>query len=160
MSSLWNGQNLPAYDGGGDVSAPNPITGFVTLDVDAHYFVIPGAHAAEGVSVQIITDATIAGTFTIEGCNLPLARGGTSAGPSDADDYSEVSGQWVEIDTTDAGHAQAAGTGWTATALTLVKTAGAGGAIITLPHACWRRLRIKADITTGGSVRVVAHGRC
>ena len=160
MSSLWNGQNLPAIDGDGNPSQPNPITGFVTLDVDAHYFIIQGAHSAEGISIQIITDATVAGTFTIEACNLPPARGGTSAGPADATDFSEISGQWVKIDTTDAGYGQATGTGWTVTALTLAKTAGVGGAIITLPSACWRRLRIKADITTGGSVRVVAHGRC
>lgn len=156
--SLTNSRSLTAYDGAGDASPP-AATGYVTLDADSHYFPIPMADLAELQGLQIITDATIAGTFTIEACNVPERRGGSSLGPADVTDYDETSGNWVQINLAAAGYAQGVGTGWSITVLSLVKTAGAGGAIVNLaPHPS-RRLRLKAAITTGGTVRVVAHGK-
>jgi hypothetical protein len=149
---------LTAYDGGGDASAPSDATGFVTLDADTHYFPIPFAFEAEHLAVQILTDATIAGTFTVETTEFPAQRG-DGIGPADVADYSEDAGKWVKLDVDAAGYAQGSGTGWTVTKLTLVKTAGAGGAVINLPHAPGRRYRLAAVITTGGTVRVGAHAK-
>lgn len=155
MSSLGLYRNLSAFDGGGDESAPAE-TGYVTLDVDDHYFPLPVEHA-DLASVQIVTDATIAGTFTVEACNLPERKGET--GPYDVSNFNETSGNWVQVNTASAGWAQGVGTGWTITTLSLAKTAGVGGAVVNLSDLGTRRLRLKATVTTGGTVRVVAHGK-
>lgn len=152
MSSLNNTRNLTAYDGGGNASTPLA-TGFVTLDIDDHYFELIGAHDGEINSVQIITDATIAGTFTIESTNMPA---GTTADA--ATSYDETVGDWIKEDPTGA-YVASTGTGWTWTLLTGVKTAGTGGAMLHLGNAGSKRLRLKAAITTGGAVRVICHGK-
>lgn len=149
-------KNLSAYDGAGDESAPVPATGLVTLDIDDHYFPVP-CDDADLVAIHILTDATIAGTFTVEGCNFPRRRDET--GPLSVADHNETSGNWVQINIAAAGYGQGVGTGWTVTVLSLAKTAGAGGAIINLSNVAFRRLRVKAAITTGGACRVVAHGK-
>ena len=154
----YNSGPLTAYDGGGDASAPSEATGFVTLDVDTHYFPIPFAHQAEHLAVHILTDAAIAGTFTIETTAFPAQRG-DGIGPADVADWNEDAGKWVKLDVDAAGYAQGVGVGWTVTKLTLAKTAGAGGAVINLPNAPGRRYRLAAAITTGGTVRVGAHAK-
>jgi hypothetical protein len=152
MTSTATPRNLPAYDGEGNASQPKP-TGFVTLDVDSHYFELIGAHDGEINSVHIITDATIAGTFTIESTNMPA---GTTADA--ATSYDETVGYWVKEDPTGA-YVASTGAGWTWTLLTGVKTAAAGGAMIHIGNAGSKRLRLKAAITTGGTVRVICHGK-
>jgi hypothetical protein len=149
------GKNLPAYDGGGDASTPDPVTGLVTLDVDSHYFVI-NADEAEIDSIHILTGALIAGVFTVETCNFPRKR--DEVGPNDVTDYDETAGNWIKEDPTTA-YVASVGTGWTVANLTLTKTAGAAGAMIHLGNLGARRVRLKAAITTGGTIRVVAHGK-
>lgn len=153
MSSLKNDKNLSAFDGSGVESVPAPTTGLVTLSVDDHYFEIPLAGAGELQSVHILTGALIAGTFTIETSNFP------QTGPTGAvTSYDETVGNWVKENPTTA-QVASNGTGWTWTYLTGVKTAGAGGAMIQLGNLGSRRCRLKASITTGGTVRVTPHGK-
>lgn len=149
--SIGNDSDLTAYDGEGNASVPDG-TGYVTLDVDSHYFEIPQAQVGEFQSIHIITGALIAGTFTIETCNIDThaTKGVTS--------YNEVSGNWINEDPTGA-YVGSTGTGWTWTLLTGVKTAGVGGAMIHLGNLGSKRCRVKAAITTGGTVRVICHGK-
>lgn len=152
-SSLKNDKNLSAFDGAGVESVPAPTTGLVTLSIDDHYFEVPLTADGEYQSVHILTGALIAGTFTIETSNFP------QTGPAGAvSSYDETSGNWVKENPTTA-QVASVGTGWTWTYLTGVKTAGAGGAMIQLGNLGSRRCRIKAAITTGGTVRVVPHGK-
>ncbi len=153
MSSLQNASNLTALNGTGVESKPAP-TGLVTLGVDDYYFAIPVEDEAVVQSIHIQTGALIAGTFTVQGCNF-----GKDA-PGGVTDYDETAGGiWVPIDIAAAGYAQGVGTGWTITVLSLLKAAGAGSAIINLFAHGFRRLRLKAAITTGGTVRVGPHGK-
>jgi hypothetical protein len=153
MTSTATPRNLPAYDGEGNASQPKP-TGFVTLDVDSHYFEITGARDAEPLSVQILTDATIAGVFTIEMSNAP----GDVGPPDAATAYNEVSGVWIKEDPSTA-YVASVGTGWSITNLTLTKTAGVGAAMIHLGNCGAKRVRVKAAITTGGDVRIMPNGK-
>lgn len=152
MSSLKNDKNLSAFDGSGVESAPAPTTGLVTLGVDDYYFEIPLTADGDLQSVQILTGALIAGTFTIETSNIP------SAGPDSITGYDETVGNWIKEDPTGA-YVASTGTGWSWTLLTGVKTAGAGGAMIHLGNLGAKRCRVKAAITTGGTVRVIPHGK-
>ena len=155
MSGMHNSKNIDALNGSGSVSAADPVTGLATLTAtDTYYFPIPVASDGQA-SIQIVTGALIAGTFTIEACNAPTRRG--EVGPVDVSDYDETAGNWVQINTASAGYAQGVGTGWTINTLSLGKTAGAAGAIINLVSLNTRRLRVAAAITTTGTVRVVAH---
>lgn len=153
MSSLKNDKNLSAFDGAGVESVPAPTTGLVTLGVDDYYFEIPITAEGGLQSVHILTGALIAGTFTVETTNFP------QAGPAGAvSSWDETSGNWVKEDPTSA-QVSSVGTGWTWTYLTGLKTAGVGAAMIHLGNLGARRCRIKAAITTGGTVRVVPHGK-
>lgn len=152
MSSLQNGQNLAAYDGGGAESLPD-VLGYATLDIDTHYFALPLAANALALSVQILTDGTVAGTFTIEACNEP------KAGTGGVTDYNETASHWTPVNVAALGVASTVGTGWTATVLSLAKTAGVGGAMVNLLAPSSMRYRVKAVITTGGDVRVIAFGK-
>lgn len=159
MKNLISG-NLKALNGSGVESSPAGGTGLVTLTAtDDFYFAIPFARDAEYVQIHILTDANIAGTFTVESCSFPATVSEATAGPVDVSDYNETSGNWVQVNMASAGYAQSVGTGWTVTVLSLAKTAGAGGAVINLPGIPGRRLRLKAAITTTGAVRVVAYGK-
>lgn len=140
---------LTAYDGGGAASKPNA-DGYVTLDADDHYFVLGGAEGAPITSVQIQTDATIAGTFTIEICNFPrdpINGGGRVS------DYDETTA-WVLVNASTGVYIPTNGTGWTVTAMTMAKTAGLGSAIVDIGNLGAKRVRVKAAITTPGLVRV------
>jgi hypothetical protein len=157
MSTLSNGKNLSGFDGGGEESIPAPTTGFVTLDVDDHYFPIMGEEDADLLSIQIVPGAAIAGVFTVESCNLPSKRNGT--GPDDVTLYNETAGYWIKEDPSTA-YVATIGSGWSVSNLTLTRTAAAGGgAMIHLGNVGARRLRVKAAITTGGTVRIIAHGK-
>jgi hypothetical protein len=153
MGTLENDQNLTAYDGTGAAAVPAPTTGLVTLGVDDYYFEIPVTAEGSLQSVHILTGALIAGTFTIETTNFP------QTGPAGAvASWDETVGNWVKEDPSSA-YVARVGTGWTITNLTLVKTAGAAAAMIHLGNLGAKRCRVKAAITTGGTVRVIAHGK-
>lgn len=155
MNSLKS-PNLTAYDGGGDASIPKG-SGLVTLDVDSHYFPIPYADEDEITTIHILTDGTIVGVFTVETTNFPK-KTGENNGATDVTDYDETTGNWVKEDPSTA-YVATVGTGWSVSALTLTKTAGAGAAIIHIGNCGARRMRLKAAISTGGTLRVVAHGK-
>jgi ABC-type phosphate transport system substrate-binding protein len=158
MTAIQSSRNLSAFNGSGVESGPAAATGLVTLTAtDDYYFPIPIARDASPLSIHILTDAVIAGTFTLEACDFPVATDGTNI--ATVTDWNEVAGNWVQINTAVAGYAQGSGTGWTITVLSLVKTAGAGGAIVNLLDLGVARLRLKANITTSGTMRVMAHGK-
>ncbi len=143
-----------AFDGGGDESKVDG-DGYVTLDTDDHYFVIGGVAGADLLSIQITTDATIAGTFTVETCLWPREK---IQGPQSKTDWNETAGIWVKNDPTGA-YVASSGTGWTWTLLTGAKTAGLGGAVIDIGNIGAKRVRLKAAITTGGKVSVIANAK-
>jgi hypothetical protein len=154
VQSLSNNRNLEAYDGAGTKLSPSDITGHVTLTAtDDFYVPVPNADDALIESIQIIPSALIAGVFTIETSNLP------DVGPTGVTYYNETAGNWIKEDPTTA-YVATIGSGWTVSNLTLTKTAAAsGGAMIHLGNLAAKRVRIKAAITTTGTIRVVAHGK-
>lgn len=142
----------------GAVQTPDS-SGDVTLGVDTYLFPL-GVADAKLESVHILTDATIVGVFTLETSNLPRNDGKESvAPPGTITDWDTATvGAWVKEDPTTA-YVATVGTGWTVANLTLTKTAGAGGAMIHLGNLGSKRCRLKAVISTGGKVRVAAHGK-
>ena len=145
---------LSAFDGAGDESKVDG-DGYVTLDADDHYFVVGGAAGAETLSIQITTDGTIAGTFTVETCLWPRAP---IQGAATKTDWNETSGIWVKNDPTGA-YVPSVGTGWTWTLLTGVKTAGVGGSVIDIGNIGAKRVRLKMVCTTPGKVSVIANAK-
>lgn len=149
--------DVQAINGDGAISKVDA-NGYVTLTADDHYFVLGGAGDAQIEAFQIITDATIAGTFTIEGCMLARDK---IQGVAPISDYDETAGNWVKLDLPSAtiqtfAIIQTTGTGWTVTLSSLAKTAGAGAAIVQLIRLGVIRLRVKAAITTAGTMRLAA----
>lgn len=130
--------------------------GFVTLGVDTYLFPIGGGDSTV-TGVHIVTDDTIAGTFTLEVSNLP--RDAIQGGSGNVTDWdTTAAGGWVKLDPPSA-YVASVGTGWTWTLATGVKTAGVGAAFIDLVASGAKRFRIKAVITTGGKVRVNSNGK-
>ncbi len=157
MTALRSPKNLSAFYAAGTESAPAAATGLVTLTAtDDYYFPIPVAGDGEVVSIHILTDAVLAGVFTVETCNFPQAADGVNI--ATVEDWNEATGNWIKEDPTTA-YVATVGTGWSALNLTLTKTAGAGGAMIHLGNIGSRRLRLKAAVTTTGAARVMAHGK-
>lgn len=133
--------------------------GYCTLTVDTFLFPLGLVSDAHTFAVEIMTDAAIAGTFSLECCCLP--RGPDNAPPDQRMtdwDTSATSG-WAKDDSTTNAHVMTNGTGWTPTNLTLVKTAGVGIAIYNMALRGAFRYRCRAVITTGGLVRVSAGGK-
>lgn len=162
MSNIAYPKNLSAFLETTGTEAPPSETdaGKVTLGVNTYYFEILATDKALQQAIEILTDATIVATFTIEECVFPSTRQNQPGGAADVLTYEASSvANWVQMNVAAAGYAQGAGTGWTITVLSLVKAAGVGGAIINLNASGSLRRRIKAVVTTGGKVRVAAHGK-
>lgn len=154
--SLKNEKNLSAFNNTGVETAPSP-AGLVTLTAATFYFEIPLTESGRLQSVQIVTGSAIAGVFTIETSNLPQGLPGTTALGA-APTWDETVGNWVQENPSSA-YVATTGTGWSVSALTLTKTAGVAGALIHLGNLGSKRCRVKAVISTGGTVRVVPHGK-
>ncbi len=130
--------------------------GYVTLGVDTYLFPLGGDDSTVS-GVHILTDATIAGTFTLEVSNMP--RDAIQGGSGNITDWDTATvGAWVKLDPSTA-YIPTVGTGWSVTNATMTKTAGVGAAFVDLIASGAKRYRIKAVITTGGKVRVNAHGK-
>ena len=155
--SLKNEKNLSAFNNTGVETAPSP-AGLVTLTAATFYFEIPLTAEGSLQSVQIVTGSAIAGVFTIETSNLPQGSPGATAALGAAPTWDETVGNWVQENPPSA-YIATNGTGWSASALTLTKTAGIGGAMIHLGNLGSKRCRVKAVISTGGTVRIVPHGK-
>lgn len=141
----------------GTVKSPDE-NGFVTLGVDTYLFPIDSPEAPLA-SVHIQTDATIAATFSIEVCNMPKYKGDMSGQTVDVSDWTTASGNpWIKLDPSTA-YVATNGTGWTVTNMTLAKTAGLGNAYLDLGNTGAKRMRLKAVVTTGGTVRVNRHAK-
>lgn len=146
-------RSVPAYcsafdEDDGTRKSPGA-SGYVTLGVDTYFFPIDAQDSLIS-SIHIQTDGTIAGTFSLEVCNMPYV---------DITDWDDsASSPWVKYDATTA-YIPTNGTGWTVTNMTMVKTAGVGNAFVDLGNSGAARLRLRADITTAGTVRVCQHGK-
>ena len=134
--------------------------GYVALVATDDYLFALGVADQPLESVHIQTDAAIAGTFTIETSNLARNDDAVAVPPADTvTDWIDTEvGAWVKEDPSTA-YVATVGTGWSVTNLTLTKTAGTGGAMIHLGNLGARRVRLKAAITTSGSVRIAVHGK-
>lgn len=112
-------------------------------------------------SLNIITDGTIAwtGGATIEDTNAPRDSGQPGTLPGSCTDW-DVSADttWVQENPSTA-TVGSSGTGWTITALSLVKTAGKGAAMIHLGNCGSARVRLKVTPTTSGTMRVAPFGK-
>lgn len=131
--------------------------GYVTLGVDTYLFPIDGSDP-DLISVQLLTDATIAFVATIETCNFPRYKQGMGSGTDDVTDWDNSGSEWTQENPTTA-YVGTSGTGWSVTALTLTKTAGVGSAMVHLGNLGSRRTRLKLVVTTGGLVRVNRFGK-
>lgn len=129
--------------------------GYVTLIAATYLFVFSEPEAVRH-SIHIITDAAIAGTFTIEVNNQPATKRNMGQG-ADVEDWRDTAAAGWAIFNRTTDYVAVAGTGFTPTALSLAKTAGIGTAFVELGPITAKRLRLKAAITTGGRVRVNHH---
>lgn len=136
---------------------PPDENGLVTLGVATYVFML-SVPEAPLESIHIMTGAAIAGTFSVETCNFPATKGDMGS-PVDIANWDVTTvGAWVKEDPTGA-YVASVGTGWTWTLLTGVKTAGTGGAMIHIGNLGSKRIRLKAVVTTGGTVRVNRHAK-
>jgi hypothetical protein len=132
--------------------------GWVTLSANTWVFVL-AVRDQPLESLNIITDATIAWSgLTIEDTNAPR-NDGTNTAPGTITDWdNSADTTWTQENPSSA-YVGTSGTGWTVTALTIAKTAGKGSAMIHLSNLGSARLRAKAVVTTGGKMRISAHGK-
>lgn len=139
-----------------DDGAVKPIDqdGYVTLGVDTYLFPLGGSDSPT-ISVEVQTDGTIAASgITIECTNAP------KTGPGAITDWdTSASSPWVKDDSVVGGFISSNGTGWTATAMSMAKTAGVGNAIWNLAGRGAKRYRLRAVVTTGGTMRVSDHSK-
>lgn len=148
--------DVQAIKSDGTIIVPDE-NGYVTLGVATYYFILGGSADSTIVSAGILTDAAIAGVFTLEVCNFPRYKTGEGSGTDDITDI-DTSSAWVKYDPSSA-YVPTVGTGWTVANATLTKTAGLGGAFYDLVATGAKRIRIKAVISTGGKVRINQHGK-
>lgn len=134
--------------------------GYVHLTTATYVFPIGIASDAEILAIQVMTDATIvASGITLEMCNLPKGPDDASPDQRMTDwDVSSTSG-WIKDDSTTNAQLQSNGTGWTATNLSMAKTAGVGIAMWNVSGRGALRYRLKAVVTTAGKMRVAVHGK-
>lgn len=135
--------------------------GYVTLGVGTYYFSfgsegadVPGSTAL--LDVHAAWDANLRGALTIEFSNFPATRGGQGTGGVDVKDWDTTAGNFIACGTSD-GHVTAVTA--TATAMSVGSLTGVGGARWTFPDMGARRGRLKAAITTQGTLRVVPRGK-
>lgn len=136
-------------------------SGYVTLGVGTYFFSL-GSEGADVPSatalldVHAVWDANLRGTLTIEFSNMPATRGGNGTGGVDVKDWDATAGNFVPCGTSD-GHVTAVTA--TATAMSVGTITGAGGARWTFPDMGARRGRLKAIVTTQGTLRVLPRGK-
>lgn len=132
--------------------------GWVLLPTGTHVFVVRTSDQPLE-SFNVVTDAAIAFSgLTIEDTNAPRQDSGQSTGGTITDWDVSASTTWTLENPTTA-YVGTSGTGWTVTALTLAKTAGAGSAMIHLGNLGASRVRAKVVVTTQGTMRVAAFGK-
>lgn len=125
-------------------------TGFVTLGVGTYLFPIVETIHQSLESIQISTDGTIVGVFTIETCNFPSGF--------ETDHNVAAGNKWIQQNPSGV-YVPSTGTGWTISGLTFTKTAGVGSASVDIGNLGKRRTRVKAVISTGGTVAIPVHGK-
>lgn len=129
--------------------------GYVTLAVGT--YVVPlGTRDGSALAAQIQTDAAIAASgITLEHTVAPTP---SSKEPGAATDWTVAADSpWVKDDSAVNASLASNGTGWTATVLSMVKTAGIGNAIWNLACRSAPRYRMRLVVTTGGKARINWH---
>jgi hypothetical protein len=134
--------------------------GWVTLAAGTYVFALRTSDQVVE-SLNVVTDATIA--FSTTGLTLESTNAGRSSSgqttPGTVTDWDvSADSTWVQENPPTA-YIATSGTGWTATAATLVKTAGKGAAMIQFEDVGCMRLRAKVVVTTGGTMRVAMWGK-
>ncbi len=124
--------------------------GVYTLGVGTYYYPIGGQDASV-LGIQIQWDAAAAlTTVSVEDTCFP---------ESEASNYSEVAGVWIDEDPTTA-FVGVVSAGTTVSNGVVAHTAGAaGGAMFHVSGTGARRTRLKVVVATGGEVRVAAWGK-
>jgi hypothetical protein len=137
----------------GAATTPDEL-GYVTLTVDTFFFPLGGSDSPT-ISVEAQTDGTIAATLVCVECtNAP------KEGPGAVTDWDDsATSPWVRDDSAVNSFLSSNGTGWTATVLSMAKTAGVGNAIWNLHGRGAKRYRLRMDVGTGGKVRVSDHSK-
>jgi hypothetical protein len=141
----------------GSVITPDN-NGWVTLTAGTYVFVLRTSDQIVE-SMNIATDATIAfSSMIFETTNAGRSSGGQTVPGTVTDWDASVDTTWVQENPPTA-YIATAGTGWTATAASLVKTAGKGAAMVQFEDVGAMRLRSKVVVTTGGTMRVSPWGK-
>ena len=149
--------DLPAYLETTGTVQPVGSDGYLTLATGTFYVPIGGARGALLESIQLVCNAAIALTATIETCNMPRDP---IQGPAAVADFEATAAtNWVKENPTTV-YVATGGSGWVWTLLTGVFTAGAvGSSMIHLGNFGARRMRAKLVVTTGGKIRINTAGK-
>jgi hypothetical protein len=129
--------------------------GYVSLGIGT-YVVMVGSRDCSNIAVEVQTDATIVATaISLECTGAPHP---STKEPGAITDWTVAADSaWVKDDSATNAILMSNGTGWTATILTMAKTAGVGCAIWQLGCRAAPRYRCRFVVTTAGKVRVNWH---
>lgn len=150
-----------------DGTTPNPATSPLdgyALEAATYYIPLGSSDAPICIETallayQLIFNAALAATITLEGTNLPLRPEGQQGG-SDCSDVETGTGKWMTIAAPTGADVQKLGTDNTNSGITL--TAGgtnAGGFVVNVPNAGMRRYRLKVVVTNAGNLRTAVAGK-
>ena len=165
------GGDVAAINGTTHVAVPIELSKGCTLAANTTYYFPVGDADSIMKSIQLIWDAAVVVTFTIQGTNAPLNTRGMGGGPlttglgSDTPHDDTGKGKWLLINPAGAAVYTASDDGSTGgatviAATTVVAGGTAGGALYELPSTPTRRLRIRAVVgATGGIVRCLQSGK-
>lgn len=163
VNSTYRQMALNAVKSDGTVVEDKPGTGCTLANSTTYYFPLGNGEGlipagCQFASIQLKWSAAVAAVFTVETTNFPC-KIFPPAGPDDVTDYSSTAGDWLQLNPADA-YVPVSGSGNSAT-LAAVTAGGsaAGGALFDLAGLGTRRIRIKAVVTTGGTVRAQGHGK-
>lgn len=133
--------------------------GWVTLTAATYVFVVRASDQPLE-SFNIVADAAIAWSgLTFEDTNAPRQDSGQTTPGTVTDWDDSADSTWTLQNSATAGEVGTRGSGWTVTALTLVKTAAKGAATIHLHRLGSARVRAKVVVTTAGTMRVAPFGK-
>lgn len=125
--------------------------GVYTLASSTVYYAEINVQTSPCESIHLQSSAALVATVTVE--TSDLANG-------EASSVSTTAGDWIQQNPSSA-YVPTAGTGVTPTALSIAFAGGGsgGGAQINLSGLASARLRLKIDVTTGGTLRIAHSGK-
>lgn len=125
--------------------------GVYTLASSTVYYAEINVQTSPCESIHLQSSSALVGTVTVETSDF---------GTTDVSSVSTTAGDWIQQNPS-AAYVATAGTGVTPTALSIAFAGGGsgGGAQINLTGLAPARLRLKLDITTGGTIRIAHSGK-